>query len=140
MRDQPHEIANVLKEILRESNESVCPPELFDAFLSITIESHPEEFSRAELLADLMRKLPPTRMHLFLLIIVFMKTVVLFEDTNKMGDQNISMMFAPNMFRNPKNSPLQEISYLGVKNDLLKVMMNYLNTVFDQTLVFKMLS
>jgi hypothetical protein len=30
MQDNPHEIANVLKEILRESTESVCPTEIFD--------------------------------------------------------------------------------------------------------------
>ena len=135
MKDYPHEVANVIKEILRESVESVCPPSLYDEFLSITVERNSEEVERAELIKIVMEKLPISRIHIFAYVIFFMKTVVLFCEMNKMGEQNIAMMFAPNMFRHPKYTALSEISLLGIKNDLLRIMMKYTSIIFGQKLV-----
>jgi len=39
MENFPHEVANVLKEILRESKESPCPTEFYDKLLSINAKN-----------------------------------------------------------------------------------------------------
>jgi hypothetical protein len=57
-------------------------------------------------------------------IIIFMKAIVLFDDENKMHDQNISLMFAPNLFRQKDCEAIIEMQYLGIKTDLCKLMMN----------------
>ena len=77
---------------------------------------------------------PPSR-NLLACIIIFMKTVVLYEDENKMHDQNISLMFAPNLFRQKDTEALIEMQYLGIKTDLCKLMMKRHKEVFGAQLI-----
>jgi hypothetical protein len=64
MYDQPHEIANVLKEILRESTESVCPTDCYEGFLACSVKKYPELEKRAYAIGIHMKKLPETRQHI----------------------------------------------------------------------------
>ena len=47
MFEKYNEVANVLKEILRESNESVCPTEYYEEFLDCSANKYPELKDRA---------------------------------------------------------------------------------------------
>ena len=65
-------MANVLKEILRESKEAPCPIGFYDLFLAINMKTYPEEQARAHQISNLMRKLPPLRVNIFCFIVIFM--------------------------------------------------------------------
>ena len=62
-------------------------------------------------------------------IINFMNKAVSYEEFNKMGQHNMALMFAPNIFRSRGNS-VMEMSNLGVKVELTKMMMTNFSSIF----------
>ena len=51
-----------------------------------------------------------------------------------MNEHNISLMFAPSLFRSRGNA-LTELKYLGTKVDLCKLMMNEYDNIFVEAAV-----
>lgn len=113
--DKQHEIANVLKQILRDMAEPICTFEFVDFFLKSTEDD--EELDNKQYFVDQYKKilsqqdkrLPEINKNTLQWLILFMRRLVIDEEHSKMGDQNIGLMFAGNLFRTNNSSPLHEM-------------------------------
>ncbi|KAJ3452714.1 rho gtpase activation protein [Anaeramoeba flamelloides] len=87
--------ASALKLFLRELFEPIFPVKVYNDCLKNTGKIDKE--------LEIVKSLPPINLHLLAYIVKFLKDISVPEiaQKTKMGDQNLSMVFAPNLFRPP---------------------------------------
>ncbi|KAJ3425330.1 rho gtpase activation protein [Anaeramoeba flamelloides] len=87
--------ASALKLFLRELFEPIFPVKVYNDCLKHTGKIDQE--------LEIVKSLPPINLHLLAYIVKFLKDISVEEiaQKTKMGDQNLSMVFAPNLFRPP---------------------------------------
>lgn len=95
--DCPNEVANYLKEILRELAEPLCPPDKYEQFRDIPKGLSPEQ--KLEKIVDLMYGMPELNRTSILYLARFFNKVVEFSEYNKMNAYNVSVIITPNIFR-----------------------------------------
>ena len=95
--DYPNEVANYLKEILRELAEPLCPPDKYEQFRDIPKGLSVEQ--KLDKIVDLLYGMPELNRSTILFLARFMNYVVSFSADNKMNSYNISVIVTPNIFR-----------------------------------------
>lgn len=96
-KDSPNEVANFLKEILRELAEPLCPNDKYENFRDIPKTFTPEQ--KLEKIVDLMFGLPELNRHTLLYLARFFNRIVSYQEFNKMNSYNIAVILSPNIFR-----------------------------------------
>ena len=97
-------MANVFKQVLRDMAEPVCTFDLATFFTKSTFDEEMQNCDDAvidykKLFDPKDKRLPELNKNTIQWLILFMRRLVKEEETSKMGDQNIGLMFAGNMIR-----------------------------------------
>ncbi|KCV71241.1 hypothetical protein H696_02191 [Fonticula alba] len=110
----PHDVTSLLKLYLRELPEPLFTFELYDCFMAANeISDVP---TRLDCLRKIITYLPPGNYTLILFLIKFLRIVALLEDSNKMGPNNLSAVFAPNLLRSEsEQDPSGDMSGFDIK-------------------------
>ena len=102
MVDKPHDIANFLKQILRELAEPICPFNLYSKFRDMEKTDSREE--KLNELAEYLLMMPLLNRTTLLYIVSFFRKVATYEDQNKMTAYNLAVVITPNIFRSKELS------------------------------------
>jgi hypothetical protein len=119
--DCPNEVANFLKELLRELREPICPFNKYTSFRDIQKNSQPGQ--KLEEIIALLRDLPPLNRSTLIYLSRFFKRVSEFSDKNKMNQYNLAVIISPNLFRSRELSNMDLINQ-GNLADVFTVLMN----------------
>jgi len=103
--------------------------------LAITPRKIPSAEARIEKLKDIILRMDELNKTTLAWIIIFIKDVVKQEEHNKMSEENICLMFAPNLFKLKSAEAITEMHFLTSKIDLVKMMMGETNLVFGTSLI-----
>lgn len=95
--DCPNEVANFLKELLRELSEPICPYNKYTSFRDIQKNTQPGQ--KLEEIIALVRDLPVLNRSTLIYLARFFKRVSEFSDQNKMNQYNLAVIVSPNLFR-----------------------------------------
>jgi hypothetical protein len=80
MREHPHVVTNVFKNILREIVDPVCSMSLFNKWMGAHEAKYPEPGERIEVIKDIIKEMRSVHKNTLALIIIFMKNVALFSE------------------------------------------------------------
>lgn len=138
VKDQPHDVANLIKNILRELDAPLVPYNLFHEMLEKCKKGiEPQE--RKQQLRDILLKCPELNKTTLAWIIMFMKDVAAKEKYNKMSQENINLIFANNLFRLSQTAEaISELAFLTPKMELVRLMMEDSNFIFGTDLMSKL--
>nr|XP_039254797.1 rho GTPase-activating protein 1-like isoform X2 [Styela clava] len=92
--DDPHLAAVTLKAFLRQLPEPLLTYGLYEYILNIT---HVEEDTRPRVITELIQKLPTINFNALRMLILFLAEVVKHCDVNLMDDNNLAVVFGPNL-------------------------------------------
>ena len=102
LAEKPHDIANFLKQILRELAEPICPFNLYPKFRDMIITDSRED--KLNELAEYLMLMPLLNRNTLLFIVRFFRKVAVYEDKNKMTAYNLAVVITPNVFRSKELS------------------------------------
>ena len=96
---EPLSVAGYMKKVFREMGEPLCTFDLYSKFKDINDEtcSTPEE--KVQRAFDLVERLPEINKETFKALLSFLQTVTHYKEHNKMGANNLAIIFAPNLFK-----------------------------------------
>ena len=101
--DSGHTMAALLKRYFREMPEPLVPFDLYAAFVGAVSDGTPEQQAvRLQKLAALLSK---PRFETLKALMEILVTVAAGVDHNKMGAENLAVVFAPNLFRPASDDP-----------------------------------
>lgn len=96
-KENPNEIANFLKEILRELTQPVCPFDKYPDFRDLSKHLSPQQ--KLDNIVTLLRDLPPLNRTTLLYLARFFHKVSTFAAVNLMSPYNLAVIITPNLFR-----------------------------------------
>ena len=102
LAEKPHDIANFLKQILRELAEPICPFNLYPKVRDMIITDSRED--KLNELAEYLMLMPLLNRNTLLFIVRFFRKVAVYEDKNKMTAYNLAVVITPNVFRSKELS------------------------------------
>jgi len=94
---ESYSVASMIKKIFRNLGEPICTYKLYEEFKSLG-----DEKTEAETMLKVNKifsKMKPVNWNTFRYLIVFLKHVTMFEESNKMNTNNLAIVFAPNLFK-----------------------------------------
>jgi len=111
----PHVPAALLKQWLRELKSPIVPFNLYDECIKIVEDKN--EITRATTLFSVINRIPSINKAILLEISKFLRDYSQEEvvKVTKMNLDNLSMVFAPNILRNPNPSPELALKNTGVE-------------------------
>lgn len=95
--DRPNEVANFLKEILRELTEPVIPFDKYPQFRDLEKTLTPQQ--RLKRIVMMLRDLPEINRSTLLYVARFFHSVSLHSEQNLMNSYNLAVIITPNLFR-----------------------------------------
>ena len=128
MNDCPNEIANFLKEILREMTEPVCPFSLYPKFRDMDRSESKE--NKLELILEYLQMMPTLNRSTMLYLVKFFAKVCTFSQYNKMPAYNLAVVLTPNLFRSKDLTP-KDLQNHGTLVDCFILMMENYNWIID---------
>jgi len=129
----PHDITGVIKMYFRELPTPLIPVELYDCFIAASLTKNDSDCCNVEKLQKAVRLLPPGHKTVLYRMAKFFNALSQFSDENKMGVENLSTVFAPNLFRHPLEATNIE---LVVADFPLQIKLIY-TIILHYTTVFK---
>jgi cobalamin biosynthesis Mg chelatase CobN len=123
-----HEVAGLLKLYLRELPDPICTFALYPKFLHVQTEMN-ENYATA--VKGVIQALPADHKNLLECLLKLITKVSTFSEKNKMTPTNLSIVFAPNIFRGETETPMSAIEDSQLVNDLLKYMIQQAHTLFE---------
>jgi len=101
--DEPHVVSNFIKKVFREMEEPLCQYKLINDFTMIGRYSQDK---KPAMLLEQIRKMNELNRNTLMVTINFMRRFIDYADQNKMNAYNMSLMFAPNIFRDKSTDAL----------------------------------
>jgi hypothetical protein len=101
-----HTIAGMVKMWFRDLPEPLLTFDHYDMFLAA--HGVPQDTTRLCLIKKVLRFLPSTNLHVLRTITEFLHLLTIFEDSNRMNAESLSIIFAPNLLR-PRGGNLLEM-------------------------------
>jgi len=123
----PHAVAGLLKQYLRELPEPLLTFELYDCFLAAA--SVPESME-IEAIRKVLTMLPRTNRIIFKYIARLMYEVTLRSETNKMTAENIAIVFAPNLLKPMGDDIMVQMLDTEYANKLMILFIKEYNEIF----------
>jgi len=100
-RENPHDVANLLKLYFRELPEPLTLTENYECFIAAVATPDTEPQARLVTLKKVLAFLPHSHKVVLKHLVVFLMKVAHHSDTNKMTPENIATVFAPNLLKPP---------------------------------------
>jgi hypothetical protein len=122
-----HSASNVLKLYFRDLPDPLCTLALYDSFLKIDAKQDPKQI--IPIIKDLIYKLPEEHRCLFIHLFTFLKKVIARKDVNLMAEDNIAVVFAPNILRDEKPTDLNKITKA---NQVISALLKYYPDYIDE--------
>jgi len=118
--EDPHIIAGLLKLYLRELPSPLFPFELYDKL----IEAHQNKEHTLSILQFLFKEeLPPANKATLKKLLELLAFIEKNSEENKMTSSNLSIVFAPNLIRSPKETLQQTIMHAPIINSVMRTML-----------------
>eukprot|EP01114_Cavostelium_apophysatum_P013587 TRINITY_DN3323_c0_g1_i1.p1 TRINITY_DN3323_c0_g1~~TRINITY_DN3323_c0_g1_i1.p1 ORF type:complete len:503 (+),score=134.88 TRINITY_DN3323_c0_g1_i1:163-1671(+) len=126
-KDDPYDVACLVKVFFRELPEPATTFDLYDCFLGTS--GLPEHY-RVPAMTKLIMLLPPPNIALLKSLCEFIRKVENNKEKNKMGIDNLAIVFAPNLFR-PENASIEVIlADAGRANSVTKLLFSKGQEIF----------
>ncbi|KAK2704656.1 rho GTPase-activating protein 18-like isoform X2 [Artemia franciscana] len=130
-----HDLAALLKQVLRELPKPLLTYEYIDAFY--LVNELPEIWDQLEAMNLLIILLPKAHRSTLAAILSFMLKVAEFEPVNKMSLQNVAMILAPNLFVprkklkiSDKDNLSNEVTFAAASCSAAKLLIKYRNVLW----------
>jgi hypothetical protein len=127
--NSPNEVANFLKEILRELVEPVCPFSQYERFRDIS-KTLTQEQKLAKII-DLLQGLEELNRSTLIYLARFFKKVSEHEAKNKMGMYNLAIIITPNLFKSNKLTGMDLMNH-GTLTDVFMMLMTHVDAVISE--------
>ncbi|KAJ3449124.1 gtpase-activating protein bem3 [Anaeramoeba flamelloides] len=122
-------VASLLKRFLRDLPEPLCTFDLYDIFLASAVINVRE--SRNMMLKKILGEMPLIHKNLLMELCTFLKEVASFEQYNKMGPDNLSLVFSPNLLRTEDESVSITIEDAPIAKTLMKTFITDYDDLFN---------
>lgn len=120
MADNANEVANFLKEMLREMVEPVCPFALYPRFRDMEAGLKAED--RLDAIIEILQLMPVLNRNTLLYLARFFQKISTYSKDNMMPAYNLAVVVTPNLFRS-KELTAVDLSRHGTLVDIFIVMM-----------------
>jgi len=107
MKAEPHSVANVLKNFLKELSEPLLTFDLYAEFISLGREEKALEGNN-EAISRILDKLPPLNKNITWFLLAFLAEVSQYEEYTQMSLECLAVLFAPNLLR-PRNETFETL-------------------------------
>jgi len=115
--DDPHVVAGLLKLYLRELPSPLFPFELYDKL----VEAHQNKENTIPMLQTIFKDdLPPANKATLKKLLELLTFIEKNSEENKMTSSNLSIVFAPNLIRSPKESLQQTVMHAPIINSIMR--------------------
>jgi len=125
--DDPHVVAALLKLYLREMPDPPFPFALYDKL----IETHTtyKDQALAKLTSLIDQELPIENKNLLRFLLKILHNVESNNVINKMTSSNLSIVFAPNMIRGPRETPQETFMHAPIINSITRLLIENYKTL-----------
>lgn len=127
----PHIVASLLKQYLRELPEPIMTWKLYPPFIATVDEYGTNPTEQVKYLHSVVDQLPSHNKYLVQYLTKFLNLVASHSSTNKMTPHNLTILFAPNMLRAKDQSPLA-IGNLQKTYDIVETLMENYEQIFSE--------
>ena len=124
-----HDVGGILKLYLRELPVPLIPFEYYPIFITIQkdFESQNNEENYLDSIASILTKIPIHNRHVLHKVIEFLQELCRNEKTTKMGTENLSMVFTPNVIR-----PLQDTIDTAMQSLIIARLFEYMIVHYEK--------
>lgn len=127
-KEDPHDVAGVLKAFLIEPEESLLTSELYECWLeAVTVKN---EQSRLQCLITVLSRVPSGSMLVLTRVFRLLKDIAKNSEVNKMTIENLSTIFAPTLLRKQDQSIQSIIDDSSKANLLVETLIRHFDTIF----------
>jgi len=124
--ESPHTAAVALKTFFRRLPEPILTYEVYHFVLNI---SHVAEESRARVVEDVLKKLPPNNYKILKYLVDFLHLVIGSSHVNKMNSNNLAVVFGPNLVWSQDEQ--SSLFHMGHVNTFVKVLLDNHEQLFS---------
>lgn len=119
--DDPHTVAGLLKLYFRDLPEPLFPFIMYDNL----IESHNQKEKTVEALIPVLDDLPASNKALLRTLLELLADIASNSEVNKMNSSNLSIVFAPNLIRSPKDSMQAAVMHAPIVNSIMRTIIDH---------------
>jgi len=120
--EDPHVIAGLLKLFLRELPEPLFPFEIYDKLVTSYVV---RKDNFVVPLLEILSSLPPVNKSLLRYLLELLDYIEKNSEVNKMTSSNLSIVFAPNLIRSPKESIQQAVMHAPIINSIMRAIIEH---------------
>ena len=124
----PHVVTGALRLYLRELKDPLIPFDYYDKFVAAT-RGNMEIEARVNLLKQYVSELDSITQHSLSTLFKHLKHVVSMEEVNKMGYENVSIVFGPTVLR-PKQETMDTMMDNSSKCQAVALLVEYCEKIF----------
>ena len=128
-KSSPNEVANFLKEILRELTDPVCTFAKYECFRDIPKSYTPEQ--KLSEVVFLLRNLPELNRSTLIFLARFFMRLSQNESKNKMSMYNLAVIITPNLFRCAELSSKDLMNH-GTLTDVFLMLMTHVDHIIEE--------
>lgn len=129
--EEPHVVSNFIKKIFRDMEEPLCQYNLINDFTQIG--SHPQT-KKPKLLLAQIRRMDKLNRDTLMVTINFMRRFIEEAEYNKMNAYNMSLMFAPNIFRDRNVDAMTNFTLTQIHISNMMVLVEKFDEIFAEWL------
>eukprot|EP01129_Flabellula_baltica_P009977 TRINITY_DN4161_c0_g1_i1.p1 TRINITY_DN4161_c0_g1~~TRINITY_DN4161_c0_g1_i1.p1 ORF type:complete len:1000 (+),score=204.15 TRINITY_DN4161_c0_g1_i1:24-3002(+) len=116
-------LCGLLKFYFRELEEAIIPNNISMAFIDIMVNG---QIDRIAKIRESMHNLPEQNYAVLTYLITFLKEVITHSEENKMGLDNIAMVFGPSILRTVND----DLISISCGNDFTRLLINSFDSIF----------
>ena len=124
-----HILTGSLKLYLRELKEPLIPFDLYDKCITI-VQEIKDRAKIAQIFKDLIKNLHSVVQNSLKCLFTHLKLVSSYEEVNKMGYQNLGIVFGPTVLK-PRVETLSAMTEIPLKSQIVSVFTEYSETIFS---------